>query len=92
MLLLSHMITDSFDTSEPILKLEYFYGEKGHILDKCLVLLSREIFEHVQSHYELKQVGLIGGSSYRIPIYGFQYKGVLIGVCKYISLERSCPV
>ena len=77
------MIIDSFDTSEPILKLEHFYGEKGHILDKCLVLLSQEIFEHVQSHYNLKQVGLIGGSSYRIPIYAFEYKGELIGV--YLS-------
>ena len=74
------MIIDSFDTSEPILKLEHFYGEKGHILDKCLILLSREIFEHVQSHFDLKQVGLIGGSSYRFPIYAFEYKGELIGV------------
>lgn len=74
------MIIDSFDTSEPILKLEHFYGEKGHILDKCLVLLSREIFEYVQLHYDLKQVGLIGGSSYRIPIYAFEYNGELIGV------------
>lgn len=80
MLLLTHMIIDSFDTSEPILKLEHFYGEKGHILDKCLILLSREIFEYVQSHFDLKQIGLIGGSSYCFPIYAFEYKGELIGV------------
>ena len=44
------MIIDSFDTSEPILKLEHFYGEKGHILDKCLILLSREIFEYAPKY------------------------------------------
>ena len=77
------MIIDSFDTSEPILKLEHFYGEKGHILDKCLVILSREIFDRIQLHYDLKQVGLISGSSYRIPIFAFEYKGELIGV--YLS-------
>ena len=38
------MIIDSFDTSEPILKLEHFYGERGNIVKKCLVLLSHEIF------------------------------------------------
>ena len=81
------MIIDSFDTSEPILKLEHFYGEKGHILDKCLVILSREIFDYIQLHYDLKQVGLIGGSSYRIPIYAFEYKGELIGV--YLSSMGS---
>lgn len=77
------MIIDSFDTSEPILKLEHFYGEKGHVLDKCLVILSREIFAYIQSHYDLKQVGLIGGSSYCVPIYAFEYKGETIGV--YLS-------
>ena len=77
------MIIDSFDTSEPILKLEDFYGKKGHVLEKCLVILSREIFEYIQSQNNLKQVGLIGGTSYRIPIYAFEYKGELIGV--YLS-------
>ena len=77
------MIIDSFDTSEPILKLEDFYGKKRHILDKCLVLLSDKLFEYLKSQYEFRQVGLIGGSSYKIPIYAFEYKGELIGV--YLS-------
>ena len=74
------MIIDSFDTSEPILKLEHFYGPKGHMIDKCLILLSDVIFDYVKSNYELKQIGLIGGSSYSFPIYAFEYKGELIGV------------
>ena len=77
------MIIDSFDTSEPIVKLEYFYGKKGHILDKCLILLSHEIFDYLGSKYNLRQIGLIGGSSYRIPIYAFDYKNETIGV--YLS-------
>ena len=74
------MIIDSFDTSEPILKLEHFYGKKGHALDTCLVLLSHELFAYLQSQYALKQIGLIGGSSYKIPIYAFEYRGELVGV------------
>ena len=77
------MIIDSFDTSEPILKLEYFYGKRGNIIEKCIVLLSREIFDYLQSNYKLEQIALIGGSSYRIPIYAFEHKGEKIGV--YLS-------
>lgn len=81
------MIIDSFDTSEPILKLEHFYGERGHIVDKCLVLLSSVLFEHLESQYDLKLIGIIGCSSYKIPIYAFEYKGELIGV--YLSTIGS---
>ena len=77
------MIIDSFDTSEPILKLEHFYGKRGNIVKKCIVLLSDEIFRHIQSNYELEQIGLIGGSSYDVPIYAFEHNGEKIGV--YLS-------
>lgn len=77
------MIIDSFDTSEPLLKLEHFYGKRGNFIEKCIVLLSREIFEYVQSNYKLEQIGLIGGSSIQVPIYAFEYKGQKIGV--YLS-------
>ena len=34
------MIIDSYDiTSEPIIKLENFYGEKQHLVKKCMVVL-----------------------------------------------------
>lgn len=77
------MIIDSFDTSEPILKLEHFYGKRGNIVKKCIVLLSREIFDFLQNNYKLEQIGLIGGSSYKVPIYAFEYKGEKIGI--YLS-------
>ena len=35
------MIIDSYDiTSEPIIKLENFYGEKQHLVKKCMVVFS----------------------------------------------------
>lgn len=74
------MIIDSSDTSEPILKLEHFYGKRGNIVEKCLVLLPREIFDHLKSNHELEQIGIIGGSSYKTPIYAFEHKGEKIGV------------
>jgi uridine phosphorylase len=43
-------------------------------------LLSDALFDYLQSHYELKQVGLIGSSSYKTPIYSFEYRGETIGV------------
>ena len=78
-----NVIIDSFDTSEPILKLEHFYGKRGNIVKKCIVLLSREIFSYIQTNYKLEQIGLIGGSSYKIPIYAFEHNGEKIGI--YLS-------
>ena len=41
------MIIDSYDiTSEPIVKLENFYGEKQHLVKKCMVIFSKVIYEH----------------------------------------------
>jgi purine-nucleoside phosphorylase len=74
------MIIDSFDTSEPILKLKDFYGERRHFVDKCLVILSRKIFSYIKENYELEQIGKIGGSSLEVPVYMFDYKGEKIGV------------
>lgn len=34
------MIIDSYDiNSEPIVKLENFYGEKQHLVKKCMVII-----------------------------------------------------
>ena len=38
------MIIDSYDiNSEPIVKLENFYGEKQHLVKKCMVIFSNYI-------------------------------------------------
>ena len=42
------MIIDSYDiTSEPIIKLENFYGEKQHLVKKCMVVFSKVIYEYM---------------------------------------------
>ena len=36
------MIIDSYDiNSEPIVKLENFYGEKQHLVKKCMVIYNK---------------------------------------------------
>ena len=74
------MIIDSFDTSEPILKLEHFYGKRGNFIKKCIILFSDRIFQYVKENYSLEQIGRIGGSSFQVPIYMFDYNGEKIGV------------
>ena len=42
------MIIDSYDiNSEPIVKLENFYGEKQHLVKKCMVVFSKVIYEYM---------------------------------------------
>ena len=42
------MIIDSYDiNSEPIVKLENFYGEKQHLVKKCMVIFSKVIYEYM---------------------------------------------
>ena len=46
------MITDFYDiASEPIVTLEAFYGPKKHLVDKCIVLFSKIIYEHMLQKY-----------------------------------------
>ena len=51
------MITDSFDNkTEPVVRLEHFYGEKRHLTDICLVLLSHEIHRAVLEKYKVEEL------------------------------------
>ena len=51
------MIIDSYDIeSEPIVNFEALYGEKKHLVEICLVIFSKEIYEHLLSQYECKQI------------------------------------
>jgi hypothetical protein len=52
------MITDCYDIeTEPIIRLEDFYGEPKHITDTCLIIFSIEIQQHLLAQYECKQIG-----------------------------------
>lgn len=70
------MITDCYDvTTEPLLSLRDFYGEKKHILDKCLIILSRIIHEHILESFDCVQVAELTACNGSTPIYKFKSGG-----------------
>ena len=70
------MLKDFYDDkTEPIVKLEHFYGEKKHLVDKCLIIFSKVIYDHLLEEYECKEIALMGSCTGSIPIYCLEYKG-----------------
>ncbi len=54
------MITDSFDNkTEPLISLKDFYGDKKEIIEICLVIFSKEIYEYILKTYECEVIGNI---------------------------------
>ena len=46
------MLKDFYDeTTEPIVKIEEFYGEQKHIVDRCLIIFSKVIHEHILKEF-----------------------------------------
>ena len=35
------------DKTEPIIELKQFYGEQKHLVDKCLIIFSKVIHDHI---------------------------------------------
>lgn len=69
------MINDFYDVdSEPIVKLEAFYGPKKNLLEKCLIIFSKSIYEHLLQQYECRQIAIIGACNGNIPVWSFTYK------------------
>ncbi len=82
------MITDSFDDkTEALVSLETFYGKKQHIIDKCIVTFSYEIYEYILKHYDCTKLAEIRAANGRFPIYAFTYEGMRIGF--YLSAIGS---
>lgn len=70
------MITDSYDIdSEPIVSFEPFYGEKRELVEKCIVLFSKTIYDYVQQEFECTLVGEIGSCNGARPVWTFVHKG-----------------
>ena len=70
------MITDCFDNkTEPVITLRDFYGEQKHLVEKCLILFSQRICQHLLDTYPCERIGLIGSCNGNIPIYRMSYKG-----------------
>ncbi len=74
------MITESFDNkTEPILGLRDFYGVQKHLIDVCLIIFSREIYDTVLETYECEKIGAIQAANGESPIYKFNYNGNEVG-------------
>lgn len=78
------MITDSYDIeTEPIIRLQDFYGNPKHIVDICLIIFSKEIHTHLLNTFECNKIDEIGVCNGNIPIYKMNYKGT--DVAFYLS-------
>lgn len=70
------MITDSFDNqTRALVRLEDFYGEQVHLLDRCLILFSRQLHRELLESYPCRQIGEIGAANGGTPIYCFEPDG-----------------
>ena len=74
------MIIDSYDiTSEPIIKLENFYGEKQHLVKKCMVIFSKVIYEYMLEKFPCRQIAEVRACNGNIPVWTLPYEGETIG-------------
>lgn len=70
------MITDSFDNkTEPIFTLKDFYGERKMMLDTCVIIFSKEIYETVLTTYSCTKITEINAPNGAVPIYKFSHEG-----------------
>lgn len=70
------MLIHDFDPETPsMIDLEVFYGPHKHLADKCLILFSKEIHDHLLEQYDCAPVGHIGACNGNIPIYSFRPDG-----------------
>ncbi len=69
------IVHDYDDKTEPVIDIGVFYGERKHLLDKCLILFSKEIHDHLLGRYDCAVVGHIGACNGVTPIYRFDLDG-----------------
>lgn len=68
------MITDSFDDkTEPLISLSEFYGEPKEIVDTCLIIFSKVIYDYLLEKYTCEVIAKIGGCNGKNPIYRLLY-------------------
>lgn len=70
------MLSDFYDTeSEPIVSLEAFYGPKKKIVDKCIVIFSQVIHDHLLKQYDCRKIAEIGSCDGCRSVWVFENKG-----------------
>lgn len=71
------MIIDSFDNkTRPIATLKDFYGEQKHLIKKCLIVFSEQIYEYILANYDCETIGYIHACNGKTDIYKFVYNGM----------------
>ena len=54
------MVIHDYDiTTEPIVRMESFYGEKKRLVNKCLILFSRVIHDRLLSAFDCRVIAEI---------------------------------
>jgi len=82
------MITDSFDNkTDTLINLEDFYGPKKNLIDKCLIIFSHQIYEHILSKFQCEKIAEIHWANGIFPIYKFNSDGLEIAF--YLSAIGS---
>lgn len=70
------MITDCYDIkTEPIVNIEKIYGAQKHIIEKCMILFSIDIYNHLLNNFECEQISTLRACNGEIPIYKINYEG-----------------
>ena len=61
------MIIHSFDDkTEPIVRIGDFYGEPKQLVDRCLIIFSKEIHWHLLETFPCEQIAEIGACNPRL--------------------------
>lgn len=82
------MIIHDYDiATEPVVQLEAFYGPKKHLVDKCLIVFSKEIHDYLLRTYDCTVTGKIGCCNGNVRIYSFLSEGERVAF--YLSATGS---
>lgn len=73
--------------TEPLITLKDFYGEPKHLIDKCLIIFSKNIYQYLLDNFDCKLIGEVGSCNGKIPVHNLMYKGEKIGF--YLSMITS---
>ena len=70
------MLNDFYDIdTEPVIQLSDFYGEPKSLVEKCIILFSKEIHDYLLRNYECREIGLITACNGNTPIFTFNIDG-----------------
>ncbi|MGK0554354.1 nucleoside phosphorylase [Macrococcus capreoli] len=74
------MITETFDNkSESIVTMQNFYGDQNHIIDICMIILSKKIYDNILEKYDCVMIAEIHACNGSYPIYKFNHEGSDVG-------------